>query len=141
MSFFEANEYNVLASDSSYCIKLFVNHCESFSWLLDTGASISALKHKYVQEFNIPICKENIIINGIGGRVQAIGYVDLQLRTHNQIIGHRFYVFDSLPCKAHGILGQDFLGKYRSVIDFNNNVLILCLNGNEIVLNIYNSKH
>lgn len=30
-----------------------------------------------------------------------------------------------MPCKAHGVIGQDFLNKHNAVIDFKNNSLAL----------------
>lgn len=142
MSFFESKIYNILASDSSYFVELFFNNINSFSWLIDTGATISAIKYKHVLDFSIPIYKESVTINGIGGKVQAIGYVYLQLSIDGYTFDHKFYVFDTLPCKAHGILGQDFLGKYKSVIDFSNKTLSLWHNESEqIVLNLINSTN
>lgn len=140
-SFFEFKNYSILASDSNHCVELFFGNIK-FHWLIDRGASISAIKYKYILDFNIPIYRENITINGIGGKVQAIGYVLLNLSIHDQNISHRFYVFDTLPCKSHGILGQDFLGRYRSVIDFNNNTLSLwCDETNKITLQLTNSSN
>lgn len=120
------NENNfICASNSNSCwINLFVNNV-SYYWLLDTGATISALKYKYAREQNLPIHNEKIIINGIGGKVQAIGYAYLQLQSHNHFFNHKFYLFETLPCKAHGIIGQDFLNKHNAVIDFKNNSLDL----------------
>lgn len=136
-SFFVPTTYNILASDSSVCVEIFVHNSQSLSsWLVDTGASISALKYRHVLDSNIQIHKENIVINGVGGKVHAIGYSYLQLLIDGQSISHKFYIFETLPCKAHGILGQDFLSKYGSIIDFNNNVLSLRYNGKEIMLKL-----
>lgn len=95
------------------------------SWLIDTGASISAIKHVHVLKQNIPIQKGKTVVNGIGGKVQAIGYVYLNLYTGEQILNNKFFVFESLPCKASGILGQDFLHKYKSILNFDKNSLQL----------------
>lgn len=38
---------------------------------------------------------------------------------------HKFYVFRDLPCKAIGILGQDFFKQYKAIIDYNINTLTL----------------
>lgn len=112
-----------MASGDSYLVKLYLNNNIPLSWLLDTGASLSAIKYKHVVEHQIPIHSDKIIINGIGGKVQARGYVCLQLSINGFSISHKFYVFDTLPCKANGILGQDFFSKHNAVLNFNDNTL------------------
>lgn len=96
-----------------------------YLWLVDTGATISAIKLRYIVEQGIQIHNKTTTINGIGGSVQAIGHVSVQLVAYGQAFSHTFYVFESLPCKANGILGSDFLNKYRSIIDYNNNTLLI----------------
>ncbi|CAH2108917.1 unnamed protein product [Euphydryas editha] len=44
-----------------------------------SGASLSVLKYNTVARWNIPIQKECISINGIGGKVQTMGYVFITL--------------------------------------------------------------
>lgn len=99
-------------------INLSTNQNYVYTWLLDTGASISAIKYKHVREHNLPIHKGSIVINGVGGKVQAMGYIYLPLRIDDQVLTHVFYVFETLPCKADGIIGQDFLNKYKAVLNF-----------------------
>lgn len=133
ISFFEANNF-ILTTSSNCCIRLSLNNV-IHSWLLDTGATISALKYKHALEHNLPIHNEKIIINGIGGKVHAIGYTYLKLRSDDKLFRHKFYVFDSLPCKASGIIGQDFLNTYSAIIDLKNDYLTLVV-GNNIKCNL-----
>lgn len=121
-SFFVTN--HILAANSNCIVKLSCQNC-SYSWLVDSGATICAVRHSHIQQFNLPIVEENISINGIGGSVLAIGYVYLNLLLGGTTVSHRFYVFDSLPCRANGILGQDFLDRFKGVLDFQNKCLIL----------------
>ncbi|KAH9643789.1 hypothetical protein HF086_002287 [Spodoptera exigua] len=104
--------------------------------LIDTGATISALKYEYVLEQNIPVQKEDIVINGIGGKVHAIGYVCLTLSAGgHHLKRNKFYVFDTLPCRANGIIGQDFINKHSSILDFSNHTITLLTQSNlKIVL-------
>lgn len=141
ISFFEVNHF-ILASNNICSIKFDVDNSQSYDWLLDTGASISALKYKHALEQNIYIHRENIIINGIGGKQQAIGYIYLHLTSGTFTFEHKFYVFDTLPCKTHGILGQDFINKYRSVLNFDNNTLTLTIpDGNKLTLPLLVNKN
>lgn len=124
------NNKIILATDTNYYIQLSSNN-KPYSWLVDTGATISALKHKYVLEQNIPVQKEDIIINGIGGKVHAIGYVYLTLTSGDHHLKcNKFYVFNSLPCRANGIIGQDFINKQRSILDFSKETFTLFTHNN-----------
>lgn len=74
---------------------------------------------------NIRIYNCNVVINGIGGKICATGYLYLQLVIGNVIFTQKCYVFDSLPCKANGIIGCDFLKRYQATINLSNNMLLL----------------
>lgn len=130
------NKECIFSCDNNTTVSFFINSC-SYRWLLDTGASISAIKYKHLVEQNIPFHNKNTEINGLGGKVQSIGYVYLDLLTHNTTFTHKFYVFKTLPCSVNGIIGDDFLRKHKSLLDYSNNTLTLHkLNGNFITLPI-----
>lgn len=119
------NNHQILSNNNNICSVQLSLKNKLHSWLLDTGASISAVKYKHILAQNIPIHKENFIVNGIGGSIQAKGSVCLQLTAGDLKLSHKFYVFDSLPCIDDGILGNDFLTKYQSVINLNKSTLLL----------------
>lgn len=128
---------NIILSCNNTCyITISSLNNYSYNFLLDTGASISAVKYKHIIAQNIPIHKENLVVSGLGGKINAIGYVCLDLLIGDQIINHQFYVFDSLPCKASGILGHDFFNKYYAILNFNACSLTLWNQGIEINLPI-----
>lgn len=139
-NFFVNNDF-ICASDSTCCIDFYVDKY-NYSFLIDTGASICAIKYKHVIGLNIPLHKEIIKINGIGGSIEAIGYVYLTLSNCYDSPGHsfehKFYVFNSLPCKAHAILGQDFLSKFNAILNLNCSTLTL---KNNIILPLRSSFH
>lgn len=131
------NKSVIMSCNSIYHISLNSKHNSlTYTWLIDTGASISAVKYKHICELNVPIQKRKLVVKGIGGKIEAIGIVYLELRTGDQILNHKFHVFDSLPCKASGILGQDFLNKYHSIINYRTKSLIINNNNKEISLPI-----
>lgn len=96
------------------------------SWLLDTGASLSAVS-TYVLPRNVQIYQDKIVINGIGGKSISNGYVYLNIKTSDgSCFKHKFYLFEKLPCQSDGIIGQDFFDKFNSVtFDLKNSTLIL----------------
>lgn len=58
---------------------------------MDTGAPISGIKHKHIEEKNISYSKKrSSTINGVGGRVEAIGYVFLSLEAEDEIFEQKF---------------------------------------------------
>lgn len=70
MIFFVTNK-NIYSCNSSLVGKFIVNQQE-YLWLIDTGASISAIQQKYVAKLNIPFYKGKCTVNGIGGSIEAI---------------------------------------------------------------------
>lgn len=89
--------------------------------LVDTGASLSTIKHDAIlslKEFTQPVTT-NII-----GTITLIGYMRLNLHNEsNESILHNFHVFQTLPVNVDEILGLDFLAKYMYLLNFENNAL------------------
>lgn len=95
------------------------------SWLLDTGASLSAIRSNILSE-QIRIHRDPIVINGIGGKTYSDGYVYLTLHASDgTTYEHKFYLFENLPCKSDGIIGLDFLNNFNSTINLEKNILTL----------------
>lgn len=126
-SFFGTKGEFICATEGTCCIELQVeqNH---HPFLVDTGASVSAIEYKHVSHLKVPIHKESRYINGLGGKVEAIGYIYLKLnRLHgssDEFYENKFYVFESLP--FDGILGQDFLKKHFANLNLKTNNVSLC---------------
>lgn len=126
-SFFGNNEY-IFASNNTCSINLNVGNNSVYSFLVDTGATICALKLRSALKLDIPIHRKELIINGIGGQKCAIGYVYLQLHYQSHMFEHKFYIFDDLPCQYDGIIGQDFLVQYHAIINLCDKNLTLTSN-------------
>lgn len=105
---------------------IFLNiYSKKCSWLLDTGASLSAIRSSILSK-HTPIHKDPIVINGIGGKTYSEGYVYLTLQALDGTnYEHKFYLFEELPCKSDGIIGLDFLNNFYSIIDLEKNILML----------------
>ena len=114
---------------------------QQLHWLVDTGASISAVKLSTLERCNLPYHIEKIRVNGIGGYVVSKGFVYLNLCSNGEIFEQRFYVFDNLPCESDGILGQDFFSNYSCILNYENNTLSLKTDlGEDIILNFNSSN-
>lgn len=113
--FFVANYVYVSKSLNKVSIKLNNHDC---NWLIDTGASISVVKNEIIQCLHILVHKGRLRINEVGGSVYSEGYAYLKLNVDGNIFKHKFYIFDKLPCKTDGILGQDFLKIIQSNFKF-----------------------
>lgn len=140
ISFFEPKEY-ILTCDNNNAKYVFLQiNKEKFSWLLDTGASLSAVNISVIPKC-IPIYKDKIVINGIGGKIYSEGYVYLNVTTDSgKTFKHKFYIFEKLPCRSDGILGQDFFNKFNTVqYDLKNSVLTLHDNENKYSSKLYST--
>lgn len=117
---------HILACNSINWVSFIVNNIES-EWLVDTGASLSAIKLDFLRFSSLchKIIRDELVVNGVGGSLKAIGYIYLELRYKQYSFKHKFHVFDTLPCKSVGLLGQDFLQRYKGIVDFSVNELSL----------------
>lgn len=127
----------VLTCDSINWVNFNIDNV-SVEWLVDTGASISAIKYDLLSSLgkDIKIYKTNIQVNGISGSLFSLGYCYLDLDFNKKRFRHKFYVFEKLSCKASGILGQDFIMKYNGVINYTNNTLCLTETNDSVVIPI-----
>lgn len=129
------DRHDIICSYNNYnSILLTLGNKISCSWLVDTGASLSAIQYETLHQNNIPFQKGNVTINGVCGELCSIGFVDLTLSYKDVEFVHRFHVFRELCCKSDGILGLDFLKKYYAKLDLELDILTLLNNNTEISL-------
>ena len=137
MSFFvnkNSSQDNILCHYNNYnSIQLSLGDSLR-NWLVDTGASLSAVKYDTLLQHNIPYQIGQVRINGVCGELCSVGFVDLRLTIRNQEFVNRFHVFKDLCCASDGILGLDFLRKYKGKVNLELNTLSLINNKVEISL-------
>jgi hypothetical protein len=138
MSFFVTNN-NIFTGGNSITVEIVTNN-NLCKWLVDTGATISAMKYEYAKKLNLRIVYDSMSIKGIGGRIKSIGYTTLLLRIENEIYKQKIYVFQSLPCTTMGILGHDFLSKNKAILNYNNNTVSLITRNNQFISLKFNMK-
>lgn len=71
--FFETNnvQHQILVSNSNCYVNIASSNRESYTFLVDSAASVLVWKHKHVVEQSISIHKENVITNGLGDKIQS----------------------------------------------------------------------
>lgn len=113
-------------------VKLF-RKGKPFVFLIDTGASISLIKHSAIGTQSQLNSEDKIKVIGIAGTpFSTLGSIDLKFNSKN----FHFYInLQVLPeltsLKADGILGSDFFNRFNADI---------CFSTSEIVLNTSNAR-
>lgn len=104
----------------------FAINGDTYIWLIDTGASLSAVKRDVALSSGKYIVPKVTYIDGIGGKITSHGIVHLDLTSKtNKNFNHKFHVFTDLPLNVDGIIGQDFLMKYKGIINFEKELITL----------------
>ncbi|CAH2083624.1 unnamed protein product [Euphydryas editha] len=128
-SFFDPKFINAFTSSNS--IDTIVNSLH-FKWMVDTGASLSVVKYEAVR--HLPIVNDVQEIKGIGGKIITKGFINLKVCMQNLGFIHTFYVIENMNFPEHGILGRDFLRKYKAIVDYEINTVTLKLNSETITM-------
>lgn len=125
ISFFVINNfvYNTCSGNFKF-VNFFING-KKLILLLDTGASISIIKEEELPK-TTQVFRDNLAVNGIGGKVYSTGYAVLDLHaSKTDTFQIKFHIFKTLPIIVDGILGLDFMKRYKANIDLNTNLLTL----------------
>lgn len=85
-------------------------------FLLDSGASISVLKERCVNQ--TLRMNRSLRIDGIGGSMYANKSVNIDLKVEDLCLKHNFVVLNDFSSEFDGIIGSDFFTRYSAVIDF-----------------------
>lgn len=123
--FFVPNNDHVICACSNVNSTIFSVLGAAHSFLIDTGASLSVVRYEDIIRWNIPYHIERVRINGIGGDIFSEGYTYLDLQYNDQYFRHKFYIIKNLPCRTDGIIGQDFLSKFKCILNFELNTMTL----------------
>lgn len=92
--------------------------------LIDTGATLCAIKYERVPQ-DVQVTRGKLKIRGVGGNLVSEGHANLKLSINDKLFEEKFHVFKNLTCNADGILGHNFLSKYKGLINFEENCLTL----------------
>lgn len=112
--------------------------------LVDSGAEISVFKPTKLINSTIIDKSQTCSITGIQQQpVQTSGTIVIPLQlSDNCIINHRFHVVpEDLPIPTDGILGRDFLAKFKCIIDYDTWTLTSIINSQLIQIPIQDRFH
>lgn len=108
----------------------FYNNGHRLNFILDTGSSTSLINQKDLDNCEFKDCASQYNILGVGANTdEKHGEVIMILERNGRVFNSNFVVsdlsdsFDKIKqhygIPIHGLLGNNFLKKYRYVIDFN----------------------
>lgn len=114
---------------TGFPIITFENNGKKYNFLLDTGSNQSVLHSAYIEEMNGIHTGEATTLSGLDGIEREVMFYKVSLIYDSKELIECFQVTDlSAPFEAikkecgvmlHGILGNSFFIKYKSLIDFN----------------------
>lgn len=62
------------------------------TFLIDTGASLSAVKNESIHHMRKFFHPKTTYINGVGGQIISEGYVELNVQRSNLLFQHNFHI-------------------------------------------------
>lgn len=138
----ERKIFSISTNGDNY-VNLSILHTHSpLTFLIDTGAEISLCKEdnmEYYEKNEDDYCNLTGISTDV---IKSVGSTWVKMEFGNEVIEHKIQVVkNDFPIKTDGILGRDFLLRYRCSIDYDRLVVSFTLKGNEVVLPIYDKAY
>lgn len=108
------------------------------TFLVDTGADISLIKISSLKKNGCINNKEIIKITGVGKEpIFTLGVIFADLSVKNFKIEHKYHVVpDDFNIPSEGILGRDFIKRFRSLIDYDSMTITLKINEARVIIPI-----
>lgn len=112
--------------------------------LVDTGAQVSFIKENMLGSEEV-ILNEKIKVRGVINAVSGLtlGTVETELIFNDIRFRHKFHIINDEFSVGHdGVLGSDFLDKYRGCIDYDTRILTLSnFDKGDAVINVFVQEH
>lgn len=109
---------------------------KEMNFLVDTGADICLVKSGCLDSSTVLRDSYNNTLTGITGQpISPIGIYNARINIDGNNISHNFIVVrEEFKLKAHidGIIGRDFLKKYKSNINYDKNAVTLYIHSKQI---------
>jgi predicted aspartyl protease len=109
--------------------------------IIDTGAATSVITNKLRRELNIPIQKASNVrfVLADGNKIAALGRTEVEIQINNEKIPIEVEVMDSK--EKYIIIRNDILKKWNANIDFEEKILEILNNDEEIIILIEYEKN
>lgn len=114
--------------DSGLPVITLTNNGKEFNFLVDTGANLCVLNERHLEEIEHEPLKGTGTMFGMEGNVQQVSYVRVDLTIGKDILKVPFQIINidnafgrveqDYGVTIHGVLGTQFLEKYKGKIDF-----------------------
>lgn len=113
------------------------SHC---SLMVDCGSDISVIKAHKVKQSQIYFPNNKCNVTGIGsGTISTLGDTNTNILIEDVALSQNFHIVEnSFPIPTDGILGRDFLCKYKCTIDYDAYLLSIKIGNNIITVPITN---
>lgn len=109
--------------------------------IIDTGAATSVITNKLRKELDIPIQKGSNVrfILADGNKIAALGRTEIKIQINKNKLPIEVEIMDSK--EKYIILGNDVLKKWNANIDFEEKILEITNNDEEIIIPIEYEKN
>jgi predicted aspartyl protease len=109
--------------------------------IIDTGAATSVITNKLRKELDIPIQKGSNIrfVLADGNKIAALGRTEVKIQINSKKIPIEVEIMDSK--EKYIIIGNDILKKWNANIDFEEKILEITNNDEEIMIPIEYEKN
>jgi hypothetical protein len=120
-------EFKIINTDIQIKINLSIAK-QKVTLIVDSGSQLSLIKLKMVKPETVYEPKRKMKISGIAGkhRVETLGEVSPTIQMGGADIEHKFQLIDNnTSLDVDGILGMDFLAKYKAIINTLESILTI----------------
>ena len=114
--------------DSGLPVVTLTNNNKEFNFLVDTGANQCVLNERHLEEIEHEVLEGTGTMFGMEGNIQQVTYVKVELSKEDTVFKIPFQVINidnafgrvekDYGITIHGVLGTQFLEKYKSKINF-----------------------
>lgn len=109
--------------------------------LIDTGADISVFKRTKIRFDQMITTSNRCKIRGVTKGIQdTIGTTETNISIDEYTLNHTFHIVSNeFPIPSDGILGRDFISKYKCLLDYSNWTMTFRVGHERICVPIYNN--
>ncbi|KAF4514023.1 UNVERIFIED_CONTAM: hypothetical protein B566_EDAN019119, partial [Ephemera danica] len=113
------------ASEVALTLQLCI-HGHTINFVVDTGAAVTIIRHNVAAQLNLKIEPYHSLVRSASGHeIDILGQTFLPIFAHGFYLPHDALVLDSTQNQFCGLLGLDFITKYRGDLLISERALLL----------------